>query len=751
MQPPWWTLARSAGALLFLLLLAATPALAGGGPTTTLVVVNEDSPTSLYVGTQYCALREIPLSHVCRLRDIPSRRVITIEQFRKQIWNPIAAYLKAHDLESSIDCIAYSTGFPFGVNFDGDFDEPRKKGDPVPRIASLNSMTFLARRVEEKDKNYRGGAVNKYCRTQSDTVYPSWGFRSAWEWARESKTPNVAPDLDAEPLDRYWLSTLLGFSGLQGNTTSEILSYLRAGRECDGTKPDGTVYLMEHKDVRARTRMPMFKYAIEELTKRKRDVAIVKQDVDGEDGRIPKARSDILGLVAGIATFDWSKYQSQMVPGAIAEHLTSFGGRLDGSGQTKLTSFLRAGAVGSSGTVAEPLALAWKFPTPFLHAHYADGCSLAEAFYQSVSGPYQLLIVGDPLARPFASFIEVMPVSAPKEPVKGTWVFGVETGPAIQEATDGAGSIEAFVNGRLVASAKIDEELEVDTGRLDDGHHVLQVVAVARGPVRTRSRGKPVAFRVSNAGRTVSIKKPRKVRLDQEIKLSGRCPGKPSTIEVLHGATPLATVSPKGSGWKASIPATRLGRGTHYLVARAVFGEGPAARSAAATVQVDPPLSPDGKKSRRKPKRKPKKKDKPAGGGRAGLNASVTDDKGKTHDFPITVLGRQGKQRFVSQLRAKAKGKLSRIVLTGEMHVPSDGMYTLAFNATGDVTIKLHDKEVFTQRDLSFDKLRFAEVYLLAGWHPIEIDYGVKSNGDFAMELGGDQVTQVLGGKALRH
>ena len=43
-----------------------------------------------------------------------------------------------------------------------------------------------------------------------------------------------------------------------------------------------------------------------------------------------------------------------------------------------------------------------KFPLPSIQLHYVRGCSLAEAFYQSVSGPYQLLIVGDPLCQPWA-------------------------------------------------------------------------------------------------------------------------------------------------------------------------------------------------------------------------------------------------------------------------------------------------------------------------------------------------------------
>lgn len=72
-------------------------------------------------------------------------------------------------------------------------------------------------------------------------------------------------------------------------------------------------------------------------------------------------------------------------------------------GQTKCTQLLKAGAAGTSGTVTEPFALQSKFPTPYLYVHYAKGASLVEAFYQSVTGPYQLLIVGDPLCQPFSN------------------------------------------------------------------------------------------------------------------------------------------------------------------------------------------------------------------------------------------------------------------------------------------------------------------------------------------------------------
>ena len=55
----------------------------------------------------------------------------------------------------------------------------------------------------------------------------------------------------------------------------------------------------------------------------------------------------------------------------------------------------------------EPYSIQAKFPHPGIHVHYCRGASLAEAFYQSVNAPYQLLVVGDPLCQPWATIPQV--------------------------------------------------------------------------------------------------------------------------------------------------------------------------------------------------------------------------------------------------------------------------------------------------------------------------------------------------------
>jgi uncharacterized protein (TIGR03790 family) len=92
------------------------------------------------------------------------------------------------------------------------------------------------------------------------------------------------------------------------------------------------------------------------------------------------------------------------VPGAIADHLTSFGGVLDGSsGQMSILDWIASGATASYGSVSEPCAHPQKFPHPqILLLNYLQGASAIEAYWKSVAWPQQGVFVGEPLAAPFA-------------------------------------------------------------------------------------------------------------------------------------------------------------------------------------------------------------------------------------------------------------------------------------------------------------------------------------------------------------
>jgi uncharacterized protein (TIGR03790 family) len=116
-----------------------------------------------------------------------------------------------------------------------------------------------------------------------------------------------------------------------------------------------------------------------------------------------KNRSDVLLYQIGAVTvgnLDTIKF----LPGALADHLTSYGGALQpGHGQMTAFSWIDAGVTATYGTTSEPCAHWQKFPHPqALLQFYAQGATAIESYWKSVMWPQQGLFVGEPLASPFS-------------------------------------------------------------------------------------------------------------------------------------------------------------------------------------------------------------------------------------------------------------------------------------------------------------------------------------------------------------
>ncbi len=316
---------------------------------------------------------------------------------------------------------------------------------------------------------------------------PPVGFAASVGWTPQG-TP-TAPYKGA----RYLLSTMLGVCSGRGNAYGEVLAGLRRSAAADGSRPAGPVFFMLNDDVRSTAR----EWAVLGAA-----AMVRSQGVAAEVGRgvLPQGRADVAGLMVGAASFDWPASRSALLPGAIAEHLTSFGGRFDdGAGQTPLTEFIRHGAAGAAGTVAEPHAIQAKFPTAFLQAYYTAGYTLAEAFYLSISAPYQLLVVGDALCAPWAQ----PPTLRLQGIADGQRIDGAASLRVTPEPADAPlAAVNWFLDGQRLAELPVAATLEIDAARLLRGWHTLSAVAIgaqaqqtrARTTVRFLARGAPEEF-----------------------------------------------------------------------------------------------------------------------------------------------------------------------------------------------------------------------------------------------------------------
>jgi hypothetical protein len=321
-------------------------------------------------------------------------------------------------------------------------------------------------------------------------MLPTRGFQRMACWSR-----NGWINGDMTQGKRFVLSTMLAVTSGRGNSREEAIACLKRSAAADGRQPRGSFFFSRNGDIRTKTREQQFPVALRELKRMGFGAEIIP-------GNLPTNRKHVLGITVGKATLNWAASRSLLEPGAICDNLTSFGGMLrEADSQTPCTHFLAQGAAGVCGTVIEPLAIANKFPDARLHVHYARGCTLAEAFYQSVQAPFQLLIVGDPLCAPWARFPEFT-------------VQGIENGktlesdfrirmiPAEQAAV--ISRFDIFLDGRRGTPLPPGRPINVDLDSLSDGYHEIRLVAVDNTAIGSR-RSRSLEFVVNARGQSVNL------------------------------------------------------------------------------------------------------------------------------------------------------------------------------------------------------------------------------------------------------
>jgi uncharacterized protein (TIGR03790 family) len=220
------------------------------------------------------------------------------------------------------------------------------------------------------------------------------GFRADF-CAATCKPTRLSPYFNSDSVQPYadfgWRPAML----LAGRRFEDVKALIDRGVAADHTHPPGTAYLMNTTD-RQRNVRARFYPGIRLMQGDRFRIRIINGD------RLDY-RNDILFYFTGlthVAGLETDTFR----PGAIADHLTSSGGRLNGSHQMSALRWLEAGATGSYGTVTEPCNFVDKFPRPnIVIDRYLNGETLLEAYWKSVAWPGQGVFIGEPLARPFGT------------------------------------------------------------------------------------------------------------------------------------------------------------------------------------------------------------------------------------------------------------------------------------------------------------------------------------------------------------
>ncbi|MBI84862.1 MAG: hypothetical protein CMJ81_16840 [Planctomycetaceae bacterium] len=659
---------------------------AGGGPQNVLVVVNSRSWASCTIANYFCALRDVPAGHVVYLDWQDSVDQTDIQKFRDKILGPVIQSIEQRHLAAQIDYIVYSSDLPYAISYK---QELKNKQDRWP-TASITGLTYLTPLVMAKREDFSAHNVNWYMRPwlmlRSDSQQPlpeSRGFCTTYGWTADRKQVNKTGR-------HYILSTMLGFTSGRGNSVSEVIRGLRKSAGADGTFPPGTIYFAQNNDVRSVVRQHAFEPVAREL----RSLGIKSQIVQRI---VPHGKSDIQGLTTGQAELNWTQSNNRILPGAICENFTSFGAVLAEHGtQTPLSVFIRAGAAGTCGTVAEPMAILNKFPHPMLHVHYARGCSLAEAFYQSVHGPYQLLIVGDPLCRPWAKI--------PKIGVKGLQAGQTVNGtlqitPTVLSPRDFQPRyFEIYLQGQKLAVVQPEESWDLDTTKLADGYLELRVVAVDSAAIQTQGY-LTLPFTIDNNNNNqleFSIRPKDSVSWNEKLTVTAACPGS-SEIVIFQHRRVLAKI--EGDQGQAEIDPRLLGMGQVTLSCIATGSKDTTTYVAAKPVRVHvAPPRPFAAKS-------------------APTRNMVPGLLLRRSDGSKQIVKKTNQASWPSE---KGIGPRQPYTLQGYFQVPTEDVYQFQLAVNGQAQLWIDGKQVFEKESPAYH-FNYIPVAFREGWHQVQL------------------------------
>lgn len=354
---------------LCLLLVIARPTRAGGSGLNVVIIVNQNSTNSVQLGNYYRALRNVPPQNLLRINWAGGNTEWNGTDFTNTLLNPFLAMLSSRQLTNQIDYVVLSMDIPYRINAGSEY---------------YNSTTSALFYGFVPDPGYEvGGSIQCDLASNSSNQYS--GSECIFR-----QTPPLSTG------SNFFLVTMITASNL---ATAKMTA--SQGASSDGTFPTQTVWLGKSQDYYRNIRYPEFDNTVFD-TRLRGNYSVMRTNMGDANGALVYFPGLIMGYENGNYYYDCSPIPL-FVPGAMADNLTSFSGTIfENFGQVTMIRFINAGVTGTYGTIYEPCNYPQKFPDSQTYFYQSRGFSLGECYYMSLTNPYQGLVVGEPLAAPFA-------------------------------------------------------------------------------------------------------------------------------------------------------------------------------------------------------------------------------------------------------------------------------------------------------------------------------------------------------------
>lgn len=478
-------------------LALSSTALAGGDPREVLVVTNAEDDDAQAIAEHYAVSRELPHGRICALSGLdPTTTELSFADYDSLVVPAIDACLAALPDPDAIHLLVTTRGLPYRVDLGAGYDVgfeallqvhhtvARSDGSPLAGAPQTDLGGYFAASVG--NPAFIGGrASTTGCDFDESNDYAAW-YTAACRLLNGDDLPL--------PFDRHgswdggtWLMAhnLFIVTRLDGFDADDAMDLVDRGVAADGTFPTAPLLCMHGADSARGARDPECELVVRRLS----EAGLNADWIDTFDGGL--SGWTIAGYLTGAASMTGAIADNTYVPGAITDNLTSYGAVptnffCDETGevcpasesQTSVARFIRAGATGAHGTVAEPLNNV--APNASLYLLYTFGYSLGESYFFSQRYLYwQNLVLGDPLTTPYATR-PTLSWSHHTAPEDGTLTLTAHH-------PHGIARVRVFQADLLVAEAE-GAELTLHAEELGASGDVVELYAVAEAAPTTVSR-----------------------------------------------------------------------------------------------------------------------------------------------------------------------------------------------------------------------------------------------------------------------
>jgi uncharacterized protein (TIGR03790 family) len=462
-----------------MLLLASLQALAGGGPLNVLVLYNGDIAESAELALHYAALRSVPDQHLCALHGLEEEKTqVSWEEYSEHIHAPFLDCMDALDAADAIDFLVLVRGLPYEVL-------PSSGSTSLSAMLQV-SMSDLAGEGAEMPSVYNPHFINGHPQAGDYTLANPYSgpYVASTTIVRSVSQPSFQRVGD-EVVSGLWdlTDSLFIVTRLDGFDYADAAAAVDSAVSSDESFPTDPFLCMASSDTARGARDPECEFAIRQL-----DAigfpAMWLPDFDAE-----LSGYGVSAYFTGSAELTGAIDGLDYAPGAIACNLTSYGARsenffCDASGevcpetevQTSVARFVRAGASGVHGTVEEPYNNC--FPNAGTMLLYALGYGLGESFF--FNQPYlywRNMVIGDPLAAPYAERPEVGIEGGEAIPMGSTAVFSASH-------SRGISGMALYSDGVLLAEVEGGQLEWAPSGGIGDELDLLLVATARDGYVQ---------------------------------------------------------------------------------------------------------------------------------------------------------------------------------------------------------------------------------------------------------------------------